>query len=155
MTDLPYALSRPSEGALQIQLRGELSEHWLLDFEHALRSRTRGARDGSLAVLVDLSAVEDYSVEARTLLVRALAHLEPRTGRVAYVAAEAGPRALAMWVSRMATPGKSRIVSGAPEALRWLIPERSGVHALQPADFGAAPPAIQATPMAAAGTDTE
>lgn len=138
MSDPAYTLTRFDGEALQVELRGDLTDGAMLELEHALRSRLSETPADSLRVLVDLRAVSDYDMKAREVLVRSLSHLARKARRLVYVAEHGCARALALWVSRIATPGKSQVVDDAGRARRWLTPAHSGVHPVEDAPAPAA-----------------
>jgi hypothetical protein len=110
---------RRAADQLVVELLGELSERTLLTCEAEARAQLSVAKPG-VKLLIDLTGVQGYSLEARDCLVVLQRHLGSKATQTAYVAASAAGRGLALWVSHMSDGQLIKSFARRGDAEGWL-----------------------------------
>lgn len=130
MTPTAFSLVRDNNGLTQIAFAGQLAERELLAFETDLRVQLSAAPAQGLDIVIDLSAITDFSHECRDVLVRVHQFVATRARSLVLVANQPATRGLALWMSHMAGDRSARIASSATEAV--MLAKQSNSQSLPP-----------------------
>lgn len=114
-----FVVLRRAADQLTVELAGELSERTLVTCEGEARAQLSVAKPG-VKVLIDLTGVQGYSLEARDALVALQRHLASKATQTAYVADSAAGRGLALWVSHMSENQVIKSFGRRADAEAWL-----------------------------------
>jgi hypothetical protein len=115
-----FVVLRKAADQLNLELVGELDEPLLRECVAETRAQVIAARPAGVRVLVDLTGVEGYSLEARDALTALQKHLDDKTSQTAYVATSAAGRGLALWVIHMTEAQVIKCFARRADAEAWL-----------------------------------
>lgn len=115
-----YLISRNDSHRIDVYLNGSLERDVLVELETELRVQLASAPSGRLHVCVDLRRVDEYSLEARDVLIRLQRYVAGRAAGTVYFASGPAMRALALWAIRMSGDKNAHAVAGPREADPWL-----------------------------------
>ena len=120
MTSSGFRIARNTYQQLRLELAGDVDEEIALSCERETRAQLALANAGSLRVLWDLTGVKSYSLEARVVIVRLQRFLNTKAVRIAYIAADATPRSLALWAARMGGDERACVAADRDSAEMWI-----------------------------------
>jgi hypothetical protein len=116
-----FAIVRRASDHLDIELAGELSERTLVACDAEVCAQLSAAKPGAIRVLIDLAAVETYSIEARDALVALQKHLAGKASQTAFIASSPAGRGLALWASHMTEGQVIKSFAQRADAEGWLL----------------------------------
>jgi len=123
---------RRAADQLDLELIGELEERILLACDADARAQLTAAKPGVVKVLVDLTGVQGYTLEARDGLVVLQRHLGDRACQTAYVADSAAGRGLALWVVHMTEGQVIKCFARRSDAAAWLCGSAGPTTGIRP-----------------------
>jgi len=115
-----FQVARKSPDHLEIALSGELTERLVVACDGEVRAQLSASKPSGVAVLVDLTRVTGYSLEARDALLGLQRSLSNKARQTAYLAYSAPARSLSLWVRHMAEGQVVRIFGVIEDATAWL-----------------------------------
>lgn len=115
-----YLISRSDSHRIDVHLDGSLERDVLMELETELRVHLASAPAGRLQVCIDLRRVDEYSLEARDVLIRIQRYVAGRAAATLYFASGPAMRALALWAIRMSGDRNAHAVAGPHQADPWL-----------------------------------
>ena len=127
-----FAIVRRATDHLDIELAGELSDRVLITCDAEVCAQLSAAKPGVVRVLIDLVAVEAYSIEARDALVSLQKHLAGKASQTAFVAATAVSRGLALWVAHVSQGQVIMSFSRRGDAESWLLGSTGPTTGIRP-----------------------
>lgn len=115
-----YQVARKSADQLEIALSGELTERVVVACDADARAQLSATKPSGVAVIVDLTGVTGYSLEARDALLNLQRSLAGKARQTAYLADCAAARSLSLWVRHMAEGQAVSIFATRDDAGPWL-----------------------------------
>jgi len=115
-----FEVTRRSADQLEIALVGELTERTVVSCDAEVRTQLSASKPAGVSVLVDLTKVSGYSLEARDALVGLQRSLAPKAKLSAYLADTAASRSLSLWVRHNADSQTVKIFNDLAEAQAWM-----------------------------------
>jgi hypothetical protein len=115
-----FEVTRKSADQLEIALGGELTERTVASCDAEVRAQLSASKPAGVAVLVDLTKVSGYSLEARDALVGLQRSLAGKARQTAYLASNAGSRSLSLWVRHNADAQTVKIFNDMTDAQAWI-----------------------------------
>jgi hypothetical protein len=115
-----FVILRKAADQLEVELAGELSEHTLVSCEAEVRTQLSVIKPGCVRVLIDLTSVQGYSLEARDGLVALQRHLGNKAAQTAYIADSPAGRGLALWITHMTQGQVVKSFARRDDAEAWL-----------------------------------
>jgi hypothetical protein len=115
-----FEVTRRSADQLEIALTGELTERTVVSCDAEVRAQLSASKPSGVAVVVDLTKVTGYSLEARDALVGLQRSLAAKARQTAYLADTAGSRSLSLWVRHNADVQTVKIFNDVADAQAWL-----------------------------------
>ena len=113
-------MERRAADLLQVTLAGELCTELASACEAEVRTQLSVVRRGDVRVLVDLSAVSHYTLEARDTLTGMQILIGRKASQTAYAVGHDVGRSLALWVSHMGGDQVMRSFRTIELSLAWL-----------------------------------
>jgi hypothetical protein len=115
-----FEVTRRSADQLEIALVGELTERTVVSCDAEVRAQLSASKPAGVAVLIDLSRVTGYSLEARDALVGLQRSLAAKARQSAYLADGAPSRSLSLWVRHTTAAQALHVFNDMADALAWL-----------------------------------
>lgn len=115
-----FEVARRSADQLEIALVGELSERTVVNCDAEVRAQLSASRPAGVGVLVDLTRVSGYSLEARDALVGLQRSLAAKARQTAYLADSAASRSLSLWVRHNTEAHTLQVFNDSADAFSWL-----------------------------------
>ena len=115
-----FEVTRRSADQLEIALIGELTERTVVNCDAEVRAQLSATKPSGVAVLVDLTRVTEYSLEARDALVGLQRSLATKARLCAYLAGSAPSRSLSLWVRHTTEAQALHVFNDVADAQSWL-----------------------------------
>lgn len=127
-----FEVARRSADQLEVALGGELTERTVVNCDAEVRAALSATKPAGVLVLVDLTKVTGYSLEARDALVGLQRSLSCKARQTAYLADTAASRSLSLWVRHTTDAQTLRIFNDLADAVGWLVGSAAPTTGVRP-----------------------